>query len=102
MSNRKLTALEAARAKRVTISVPLEVQAEFLSWKVGSSRTGIPYFDDETSDDIISILKDMEIIIDGQKIFDLVPSKNPNKWWKPKGDWLSLEVKDEEEDITSK
>jgi hypothetical protein len=80
------------------IELSVEDQAMIIGLAVKVSNKGVPYFRKETAIAIKEALVADKVITKDTHLFEKLKTSQPDPWYRPVGDWLSLETTVEEDE----
>ena len=97
----KLTGLAKLAENHKSIELSVDDQAIIISLAVKVSNQGVPYFTKNVAIDIKAALVEEKKATTETVLFEKLKTTQADAWFRPVGDWLSLEtqVADEPETI---
>jgi len=86
-----LTGLQKLVEQNKTIELDFETQATILGLAVKINSRNIPYFTKDVAVAIKEALVEDKLCSQDTILFDKLKTTQPDAWYMPRGDWLSLE-----------
>jgi len=100
MAVKNLTGLAKLAEAHKSIELSIDDQATIIGWAVKISNQGVPYFTKATAMDIKAALVEEKVCTKETILFEKLKTSQPDAWFKPVGDWLDLNTREEEESET--
>jgi len=92
----KISALGKLAEANKTVELDVETQATILGMAIKVSNQGVPYFTKSTAVAIKAALVEDKLINKDKVLFEKLKTSQADAWYRPVGDWLTLEEEEVE------